>query len=148
MAAASQTLGISKCIEVKQRLPRGRGGEHVADAFRDAAGAAVAIDKDNGDLGIDQGLVIAPDRLTQDDARPGEIENAGLDLEEIVDPRRLEEVGVDSADCKGERLTVVTLVQFGMADADQPDEVGAAALHEADIAAVIDDAGEVGVLEI
>ena len=39
-------------------------------------------------------------------------------------------------------------VERGVADAEQADEVGPPALHEADVAAVIDDAGEIGVLEI
>src|SRR4051812_24066189 len=98
MSAVSQTLGLSKGIKVNQMLTRGRGGERCADTFGNPAGFSLAIDQDDGDFGIDQRLIAAPDRLAKHDPRAGELADARLHFEQVVDPRRLEEIGMDAPD--------------------------------------------------
>ena len=54
----------------------------------------------------------------------------------------------DPADREGQRLAVLAAVEGVMADAELAQVVRAAALHEADVGAVVDNAGEIGVFEI
>src|SRR6185437_9392355 len=70
--------------------------------------------------------------------------------EHVVHVRRLVEVDVHVAHDEGKarRLGGGGLEQRAMVGADQAQVVGAAALHEAQVAGVIDDAGKVRVLVI
>ena len=51
--------------------------------------------------------------------RPGDFADRGLDLEDVVDPRRLEEIDVIVPHGKGERLAVVAAAERVVADAEQ-----------------------------
>ena len=74
----------------------------------------------------------------------------GDDVEHVVHEGRLVEVDVHVAHDEGKarRLLLGRLEQRAVVGADQPQVIGAPALHEAQVARVIDDAGEIGVLVI
>ena len=79
---------------------------------------------------------------------PVDLGDARLDFEQVVDARRLEEFHVIRRTAKASGSPMLARVERVMADAEQAQEIGPSALHEAEVAGVIDDAGEVGVLEI
>jgi len=91
---------------------------------------------------------VAAHRLAQDQPRARHFLRRGVNLEQVVDPPGFEEINVDAPDRESQPFAVLPLVEACMADAQQADEIRAAAFHEADEAAVIDHTGKVGVLEI
>ncbi len=58
------------------------------------------------------------------------------------------EVDLHALDHPGHLVAVPAVGELGVQHADEPQEVGAAALEELEIAGMIDDAGKVGVGEI
>ena len=79
-----------------------------------------AVDEYNRYLRLDQKLGAPADDLPQDEACPGDVGDRGFDLEEVVDSRRLEELGVDRPHGEGQRLAMVAAAERRVADADQP----------------------------
>ena len=90
------------------------------------------------------------DALMQHDRCPLHLQRRGDDLEHVVHARGLAEVDAHRAHHEGKarRLLLGLLEQRALVGAEQAQIVGAAALHEAQIARVIDDAGKIGVLVI
>ena len=108
--------------------------------------SALAIDQNDRDLASVSRSPSRVTRLIEDEAGAGKPPAQGRHLDQVVDPRRAVEVDVDA--CTAKTSGSPRARRRGMGDAGSADEIRAAALHEADIAAVIDDAGEIGVLEI
>ena len=95
-------------------------------------------------------LVAAQHFLIERDGSALHLFRSGDDVEQVVHIGRLAEGDVHVAHHEGEarRLGRRLLEQRAMVGADQAQVVGAAALHEAQIAGVIDDTGKIGVLVI
>jgi uncharacterized protein YfeS len=76
--------------------------------------------------------------------------SSGDDLQDVVHMRRLlkRNIHVTHDEGKARRFLLGLLEHGAMIGAQQAQVVGAAALHEAQIAGVIDDAGKIGVLVI
>ena len=86
--------------------------------------------------------------LVQLHARPRHLDEAGLDLKELVDAGGLQELAYHAADDETHAALGLMPVQFVMMDAEEPQTVGAAALAEFEIIGVIDGAREIRVLVI
>src|SRR5581483_8201385 len=111
--------------------------EPRAERIRQAARLPVGRNSNNGELGVNEDFVAAADALVDEEPDALARLGPGVDFEHIVDPRRTEEIDRHVADGKGDALAVHALVEFVVADAEAADEVGAAALHEAQVAGVI-----------
>ena len=70
----------------------------------------------------------------------------GCNLQDVIDPGGTQIVDLEAAHDEGRGLRAFD--QIAMVDAEQAQEVGAAALAPAQVGGVVDQAGEVGVLEI
>ncbi len=69
-------------------------------------------------------------------------------FEHVVEAPGLQIIDLDAPDHEHRRLAVFGIGEALMMDAEQPDEIGTAALAEFQKVGVIDEAGEIGVLEI
>jgi hypothetical protein len=114
-------------------------------------GGGLACLADQHDLRyqLAQRLLLAAHLLGERDMRAAHLGAGGDDLEQIVDAGRAQIVDLQPAyDEKRRCAAIARRVQLRVVHAEQAQEVGAAALAPAQIVGVVDEAGEIGVLEI
>ena len=125
-------------------------GQSLEDLYKALSARPAA--RHEGDLHgrLDQKLTGALDALMQHDRSALHLKGYGHDLKDVVHPRGLAKVDRHRADHEGKarRLLRCLLEQRALVSAEQPQVVGPAALHEAQIARVIDHAGKVRVFII
>lgn len=100
------------------------------------------------DLRLDQDLVAPQNTLMEHDPRAPEQRRARLDAEHLVDPRRSQKIDIHVPDDEGHGLAIEAVRQFLVADPLQAQEIAPSPLQEMKETRVIDDAGEIRVLEI
>lgn len=104
----------------------------------------VARDECDAHVGGDQRLAVPHHFLLQDDRRAADLAGLRHHLDHVIDARGAEEVELHRAhdEMKAGRFLRGLLEQLALIDAQEPDEIRAPALHEAQIARVIDEPGE------
>ena len=120
-----------------------------AQRFGDRPRAAAGDERDL-DPRLDKHVFAAADLLRQRDRCTPNVGGHCDDIEHIVHAGRLEIFDLHRAnhECEPRRLVLRFREQRMLIRAEQPQIVGAAALHEAQIVGVINDAGEIGVFVI
>ena len=133
-----------RAVLVRRHRQPQRFGNWPSAATGHKAGAPAHAPRDRHGFARAHYPLMQRDRGAFDFLRPGD------DFQHVVHARRLEELDGHGAHHEGEarRLLLGLLEQRALIGAEQAQIVGAAALHEAQIARVIDDAGKIGVLVI
>src|SRR4030081_1393145 len=108
---------------------------------RPAAGAHASDDE----LGADQGLPAAASLLDHVERGAAQFAATGDDLDRLVEPGGLQVVDGAAAN---DPVPATPVAKGAVLLAEQPQQLGAAALEEAQPVGVVDDAGRVGVLVI
>src|SRR5216683_5460294 len=108
---------------------------------RPAAGAQAGDDE----FGTDQDLLAAPRLLDHVERGAAQFAATGDDLDRLVEPGGLQVVDGAAAN---DPVDTALVAQGAVLLAEQPQQLGAAALEEAQPVGVVDDAGRVGVLVI
>src|SRR5215210_4975311 len=78
----------------------GRSGERGAQRWRNPPGTAVPTDAGNDNVERREDRAAATDPLIEKQPRPANLDDSGLDIQQIVQPRRLAEIGGDLPDGK------------------------------------------------
>ena len=134
------------CNDEKLRLIR---LHRHAQRLRDRPGAAAG---DEGDfhIGFQQQDRAAPDLLMQCDRGAAHLERPGDDIEQIVHMRGPQEFELHRPHHESEagRFGLGFGEQRALVGTEQPQIVGATALHETQVVRVIDDAGELWLANI
>src|SRR5580700_2499623 len=101
-------------------------------------------------MGFDQKLLAAHDALAHHGGSALHVVRLGEHFEHVVHARRFQEIDGHRTHHEGKsrRFLGGLLEQRAVIGADHAQIIGAPALHEAQIAGVIDDAGKIGVLVI
>src|SRR5581483_6850117 len=144
-AVMGPILGRRRRTATRLLVRRHRNAQRLGDRPRPAAG-----DEGDLDMRLDDQVMAAHHLLVQHYGSALHLLRRGDDVEHVVHVRRLVEVDVHVAHHEGEarRFGRGLLEQRAVVGADQAQIIGAAALHEAQVAGVIDDAGKIRVLVI
>ncbi len=123
--------------------------QSAAQGARQAQRLAGTRNQHNHDFGGKEFDAVAADALIEGESGSRRFLDARGHFQHLVDARGLEKFDRHPPHDEGRRLAPIRAVdQRTMVVADQAQEIRAAALAPADVAAVIDEAGKIGVLEI